>query len=159
MLQQLRERYQRYDEEATLVRKKAKPTDGLLGFGNDPRNHPCHQRFYEDVGQWTKAFLETRPNPQDSLETARFLIAAPKTCGSHDSYGMMYAAQGWCRELVDRLDAEGCAELCTLLEELYPKRDRMPVQLELLEALNKRAGRKGSSPAWIFGKKKAKKTN
>lgn len=152
MIRELKERYRQYGEEAALVRKKAKPTDGLLGFGNDPRNNPCHQRFYEDVGQWTKEFLATQPDPEDSLEAARFLIAAPKTCGSEESYGMMYAALGWCRELVDRLDGEGCAELGALLEELYPKRDRMPVQLELLKTLNKKSGRKENPPAWFFGK-------
>ena len=46
MLEQLKERYRQYDEEATLVRKKASPADGLFGFGNDPKNHPCHELYY-----------------------------------------------------------------------------------------------------------------
>ena len=152
MLEQLKERYLCYDEEATLVRKKASPADGLFGFGNDPKNHPCHELFYEDIGKWTKAFLETRPDAQDTLAAARFLIEAPKTRASRESYWMMYAAQGWCRELVGLLDADGCAELRTLFDELYPKRDRMPVQLELLKTLNKKSGRKENPPAWFFGK-------
>ena len=71
MLEQLKERYRQYDEEATLVRKKASPADGLFGFGNDPKNHPCHELFYEDIGKWTKAFLETKPNAQDALAAAQ----------------------------------------------------------------------------------------
>ena len=157
MLQQLQERYRQYDEEAALVRKKAGPADGLFGFGNDPKNHPCHELFYEDVGRWTKAFLETRPSPQDCCEAARFLIEAPKTRASRETYWMMYAAQGWCRELVCRLDAEGCAQLRTLFDELYPKRDRMPVQQELYRALKKGAGRMGNSTQAIFGKMHEKK--
>lgn len=157
MLQQLKERYLQYDEEATLVRKKASPADGLFGFGNDPKNHPCHEQFYEDVGKWTKAFLETRPNPQDSLDAARFLIEAPKTCASRESYWMMYAAQGWCRELVGLMDAAGCAQLRTLFDELYPKRDRMPVQQELYKALKKGTGRMGNFTPSIFGKMHEKK--
>ena len=74
MLEQLKERYLRYDEEATLVRKKASPADGLFGFGNDPKNHPCHELFYEDIGKWTKAFLETRPDAADALTAARFVL-------------------------------------------------------------------------------------
>ena len=70
---------------------------------------------------------------------------------------MMYAAQGWCRELVSRLDADGCAELRTLFDELYPKRDRMPVQQELYKALKKGAGRMGNSGPSIFGKMHEKK--
>ncbi|MDO5545920.1 MAG: hypothetical protein Q4F81_08880 [Eubacteriales bacterium] len=137
MLQQLQERYRHYDEEANLVRKKASPADGLFGFGNDPKNHPCHETFYEDVGKWTKAFLASGPDPEQSFEAARFLIAAPKECSGKESYWMMYAAQGWCRELVCRLDADGCRKLREVFDELYPKRDRMPVQQELYKALKK----------------------
>ena len=157
MLEQLKERYRQYDEEATLVRKKASPADGLFGFGNDPKNHPCHELFYEDIGKWTKAFLETRPDAADALTAARFLIEAPKTRASRESYWMMYAAQGWCRELVSRLDADGCAELKALFDELYPKRDRMPVQQELYKALKKGTGRIGNSVPSIFGKLHEKK--
>ena len=157
MLEQLKERYRQYDEEATLVRKKASPADGLFGFGNDPKNHPCHELFYEDIGKWTEAFLQTGPDARDALAAARFLIEAPKTCGSRESYWMMYAAQGWCRELVNRLDADGCAELKALFDELYPKRDRMPVQQELYKALKKGTGRIGNSVPSIFGKLHEKK--
>ena len=142
MLQQVRERYRQYDEEATQVRRKAAPGDGLFGFGNDPKKHPCHEQFYEDVGKWTKAFLATQPGPRESFEAARFLITAPKECSGKDSYWMMYAAQGWCRELVCRLDAEGCGKLRELYDELYPKRDRMPVHQELYKALKKGAGKR-----------------
>ena len=142
MLQQLKERYQQYDEEATAVRKNSSPADGLFGFGNDPKNHPCHELFYDDVGKWTKAFLTQKPDSQQSLEAARFLITAPKTCGGKESYWMMYAAQGWCRELVCLLDAHGCAELRELYDALYPKRDRMPVHQELYKALKKGAAKR-----------------
>ena len=142
MLQQLKERYQQYDEEATAVRRNSSPADGLFGFGNDPKNHPCHELFYDDVGKWTKAFLSQKPDLQQSLETARFLITAPKTCGGKESYWMMYAAQGWCRELVCLLDGHGCAQLRALYDELYPKRDRMPVHQELYKALKKGAAKR-----------------
>ena len=157
MLQQLKERYLQYDEEATLVRKKASPADGLFGFGNDPKNHPCHELFYEDIGKWTKDFLETQPDARDSFDAARFLIAAPKEIAGRESYWMMYAAQGWCRELVGLMDAAGCAQLRTLFDELYPKRDRMPVQQELYKALKKGTGRMGNSAPSIFGKMHEKK--
>ena len=152
MLEQLKERYRQYDEEATLVRKKASPADGLFGFGNDPKNHPCHELFYEDIGKWTKAFLETRPDARDALAAARFLIEAPRSCAGPESYWMMYAAQGWCRELVCRLNSEGCAQLRTLYDELYPKRDRMPVHQELYKALKKGSGRMVNSIPSFFAK-------
>ena len=142
MLQQLQERYRQYDEEANLVRKKASPADGLFGVGNDPKNHPCHEMFYEDIGRWTTAFLASAPTPEQSYAAARFLIAAPVECSSKESYWMMYAAQGWCRELVCRLDAEGCGKLRDVFDDLYPKRDRMPVQQELYKALKRGTGKR-----------------
>lgn len=142
MLQMLKDRYRQYDEEATLVRKKSSPADGLFGFGNDPKNNPCHELFYEDIGKWTKAFLETRPDAKDSFEAARFIIGAPVECASRESYWMMYAAQGWCRELVGCLDAEGCGVLRQVFDEMYPRRDRLPVQQELYKALKKGSGKR-----------------
>ena len=142
MLQQLQERYRQYDEEANLVRKKAAPADGLFGFGNDPKNHPCHELFYEDIGKWTKAFLASDPDLEQSCAAARFLITAPVECSSKESYWMMYAAQGWCRELVCRLDAGDCGKLRDVFDRLYPRRDRMPVQQELYKALKKGAGKR-----------------
>lgn len=153
MFQVLTERYRQYDEEAILVRKKAAPADGLFGFGNDPKNHPCHEQFYADVGKWTEAFLASEPDCAQCLEAARFLMEAPKTCASKESYWMMYAAMGWCRELVRGLDENGCGELRTLMDTLYPRRDRMPVHQELYNALKKGSAGKGGFLSSIFGKK------
>ena len=50
---------------------------------------------------------------------------------------MMYAAQGWYRALVGLLDADGYTRLRELFDELYPRRDRMPVQQELYKVLKK----------------------
>lgn len=140
MIQQLMERYRAYDEEARQVRKQAAPTDGLFGMGNDPKKHPCHMQFYEDIGKWTGDFLASDPDPKQAFDAARFLITAPEECSSKESYWMMYASQGWCRELVCRLDADDCIRLRELFDALYPKRVRLPVQQELYRSLKKRAG-------------------
>lgn len=141
-MQQLEERYQRYRDEADLVRKISSPADGLFGFGNDPKNHPCHEQFYDDVGAWMQTFLETRPGAAEAYAAARFILGAPVECAGKESYWMMYAAQGWCRKLVDCLDAPGCAALRDYFDDQYPKRDRMPVQQELYKALKRGAGKR-----------------
>ena len=104
------------------------------------------------MGRWTKEFLETQPGSRESLDAARFLIEAPRSYAGPESYWMMYAAQGWCRELVYRLDEAECAQLRTLYDELYPKRDRMPVHQELYKALKKGSGRMGNSIPSFFAK-------
>lgn len=137
MLQQLKDRYERYNEEANQARINCSPVGGLFGFGDDPKRHPCHEQFYEDVGKWTQAFLETQPDAEECFQAVRFMLTAPKVCSGADSYWMMYAAHGWCRELVGKLDAAGCGELRKLYGELYPRADRMPVQQALYKALKK----------------------
>ena len=124
--------------------------EGKIRFGLRPKRDRPGNRFapiYPDepfayIQQLKKAFLETRPSPRDSLEAARFFVEAPKTCAGQESFWMMYAAMGWCRELVCRLDAEGCGKLRDVFDDLYPKRDRMPVQQELYKALKRGTGKR-----------------
>lgn len=143
MLQQLKERYQQYDDEMVQVRKDASPMDGVFGFGSDPKKHPCHRRFYEDVGKWMQTFLASGPDEAACAEAASFLICEPSRRKETDTYWMTYAAQGWCRELVKSLKPADCKRLQAEMDRLYPRIDRLPAQRELYKALKKR-GEKGN---------------
>ena len=138
-MEKLRQRYERYIEEAIDIRKKAGPLAGIFGMGNSPQNDPGHVFFYEDVHRWVDAFLETEPDETDSFTAARFLICAPAELGQADSYWMMYAAHGLAKPLVPRLTARDCAYLRDFYDENYPKKERMPVQSELYKMLKKGA--------------------
>lgn len=142
MIQNLKDIYQRYDEEIRAVKAKAKPTDGLFGMGDDPRNNPCHMRFYEGVEQWVQNFLKTAPNAQSALEAARVIIEAPAAHRDGPTYWFEFAAHGHCRDLIAYLDAAGCAELRAFYDENYRKRDRMPVQDQIYKLLKKGAGKR-----------------
>lgn len=142
MIQNLKDIYRRYDEEIRAVKAKAKPTDGLFGMGDDPRNNPCHMRFYEGVEQWVQDFLKTAPNAQSALEAARVIIEAPAAHWDGPTYWFEFAAHGHCRDLIAYLDAAGCAELRTFYDENYRKRDRMPVQDQIYKLLKKGAGKR-----------------
>lgn len=142
MLEQLEERYRQYAQTVEDVCRKCSPADGLFGLGNPPKNHPCHEVFYDDVGQWLQAFLALQPDAQHSLAAARFIITAPTTCTNKECYWIQYAALGWCQALVDRLDQQGCKELRDFFDESYPRQDRMPVQQKLYKALKKGAAKR-----------------
>ena len=65
MLEQLKERYRLYDEEATLVRKKASPADGLFGFGKKGGSGfrlvveaPENEEFSLEIVTGMNSFLE-----------------------------------------------------------------------------------------------------
>ena len=142
MIQELKDIYQRYDEEIRAVIAKARPMDGLFGMGDDPRKAPCHMRFYEGVEQWIQDFLKNAPDSAAALEAARVIIEAPAAHREGPTYWFEYAAHGHLRELIGLLDASGCRELKDFYDKNYPKRERAPVHDQLYKLLKKGAGKR-----------------
>ena len=138
-MQQLKQRYETYVEEAIAIRKHAGPLAGILGMGNGPQNDPKHVLFYEDVQKWMADFRKRDPDAGERQKVVRFVICAPVEVGKADSYGMMYAAHGLVRDLIPGLPAECCAQLRDFYDDHYPKRERMPVQKEVYKLLAKGA--------------------
>lgn len=140
MLQQLKERYDRYAQEAGTVRENAKFGAGLLGFGSDPRKDPCHMAFYKDAQKWMTDFMAAAPDSREACQAAEFILSAPVAHRGEDAYWFMYAAHGLCLELIPLLNAAQCARLAELYDREYPRRDRMAVQKEVYKRLRKGAG-------------------
>lgn len=141
MVGQLKERYEKYVQDVAQVFAKAKPADGLFGWGDDPKNDPCHMAFYEDVEKWVKAFQAAQPEQAAVFEAVRFMLETPAAYRGENCYWFMYAAQGLCRELIPGLSGQQCAGLRNFYDDNYPKRDRMPVQKEVYKLLKKGAGK------------------
>ena len=139
MLTQLKEHYEEYAATIKEVRKNARMFDGFLGLGKDPRNHPCHDTFYQAVGAWTEAFVASQPEQDAAMEAARFILETPLDYKEQECYWFMFAAHGYIKPLISYLGKENCALLGQRLEDCYKKRDRMPLQKELLKLLAKAA--------------------
>ena len=138
-LGRLKEIYAKYIQDVDTVYRNAKPTDGLFGMGDDPRNDPCHMRFYEDAEQWAKAFLAASPGEAEVYETVRFMLETPAAYKGHHSFWALFAAQGLVREMIPMLRGEHCAGLRDFYAGNYPRRERMPVQNEVYRLLKKGA--------------------
>lgn len=136
-MEQLKQRYEKYIQDAIVIRQKAGPLSGIFGIGNGPQNDPAHVIFYEDVQAWVQQFLAKGPREQECFEAASFILRAPAELGQKDSYWMMYAAQGLAKDLVKGLTGEHCAWLLSFYDAHYPAKDRMPVQRELYKQLKK----------------------
>ena len=139
MLKKLEAIYIGYEEAVTAVYQKAKPGDGLFGWGEDPKKDPCHMAFYEAVERWTADFLSSQPDRDGAFRAVKYLLETPETCRERHCFWFMYAAQGFSRELIPLLGKEQCAELMAYYDGAYPKRDRMPVQKEVYRLLKKGA--------------------
>ena len=93
MIEQLKARYEQYRQESEEVLRKASPTDGLFGFGEDPRKNPCHDRFYEDVERWSGVFLSQNPTAEDAEAAVNQILRAPAENRGTAVFWYMYAAQ------------------------------------------------------------------
>ncbi len=141
MIGKLRQRYEQYLADVAQVYAKAGPTDGLFGWGDDPKKDPCHMGFYEDLERWTKEFRASSPSQEAVMEAVRYILETPDAHRGQASFWFMFAAQGLTRELIPMLRPDQCAQLRELYDGLFPRRDRMPVQKEVYKLLKKHAGR------------------
>lgn len=134
--------YDTYVRQLEKVIKDAPALAGLWGWGDDPKKDPCHTAFYEAVEQYLTRFLASEPTAEEAFPVVRFVLCTPVEYKDQEAYWYMYAAQGLCGGLVDRLSGAQCAQLRDFYDENYPRRDRMPVQEKLYKQLKKAAGKR-----------------
>lgn len=137
MLTQLATIYEEYAATVKEVRKNARMFDGFLGLGKDPRNDACHDAFFQAVGTWVTEFLATEPDQDALMQAVKYMIETPVTYNGQECYWFMFAAHGHVKPLIPLLSKENCAKLASSMEQLYKKRDRMPLQKEILKLLTK----------------------
>lgn len=137
MINQLKQMYDDYQKKSLEVRQKAPIFAGMLGLGSDPRRHPCHEEFFEATIAWTEKFVSSVPSQAEAMEVASFVLEEPVKFREKDAYWFMWVAVGNIRTLVPLLSKEDCKVLAARFDELYKKRDRMPVQVETYKMLVK----------------------
>ena len=129
----------RYLQAMERLTAGLRPGDGILGFGNDPKRSPYHMDFYREVGQAAELLAGEGRGAQEAGEAVEFLL----TMGQHQGDGltrpMLEAAQGHARVLIPLLAPERAGELARQYAACYPRRRRLPVQSQVLAALEKRA--------------------
>ena len=137
MINELKQMYADYQKKSLEVRQKAPIFAGILGLGSDPRRHPCHEEFYEATLAWTEKFVKSAPTQQEAMEVASFVLEAPEKERERDAFWFLWVAVGNIRSLIPFLSKEDCKALAGRFDELYKKRDRMPVQVETYKMLVK----------------------
>lgn len=139
MIEKLKELYATYLEDATKVRKEAPRFAGFFGLGNDPRKHPCHEIFYDNVAKWTGEFVASQPQSAEAMEAASFILEAPGQNMESEGYWFYYACIGFVQKLIPFLSGADCKTLADRMNVLYPKIERMPLQQETYKMLAKAA--------------------
>ena len=139
-LEQLYHLYDAYEKKSEDVHKKAPRYAGILGLGNDPRNHECHEIFYEDVRQWVQDFLGSEPSREEVVLAVRWILESASGHRNSSVYGYLYAAQRHVMEMIPKLSREESLQLLEWYDAVYPAEDRFPVQQEVCRLLREKAG-------------------
>ncbi|MBR0161318.1 MAG: hypothetical protein IJQ02_08585 [Oscillospiraceae bacterium] len=142
-----------YLKNVESAERSQSPTDGLLGTKGGVRDHPCHDRFVSDLEFFLNTVTADAPDSDRVRELLRALCAAPLAASVPKSaYWMLLAVQGMIIPLVDLLTPEDAAGFSEEYASLYPRRERLPAQQKLLDALHARCGKKKSRfPFPFFG--------
>ena len=137
-MEQLKEIYERYIEEAETVWKERPIWDGAFGIGASTKDHPCHTRFFKNVEAWMENFLKGEPREETAEQAIVYVLQMPQTQVDKLSYWPTYAAHGLVRPLVGYISPRCAGEMRQWLDENLPRRDRMPVHKDLYKKLKKR---------------------
>ena len=134
--------YEAYIEQVRAAEKRLKPADGLFGMGERLANAPCHDAFWEAL----RAFLEgtdVKSDPGQAYQALDFIYRAPFAYPDvHPSvYWMLLAVQGLTQPVIACLRPEDAQALYLWYQKAYPRRERLPVQNQVLAAL-KRQGKR-----------------
>ena len=134
-MEQLKALYEDYAQKALEVRKKSRLFDGVMGFGDDPRKHPCHETFYLAVKAWVEDFAATNPSAEEANEVISFLIEAPAHNRERECYWFMYASIVFMEPLIPYLNNTYAKALAKRMNLLFPRYDRMPAHQSVFKKL------------------------
>lgn len=139
MLEELKFLFENYLQESTEVRKNTHGMAGYMGMGSDPKQHPCHMEFYNRVGQWEDRFLASSPGREEAKAAAEYILQAADLHRGTDAYWYYFACHKYAEPLLDLLTKEDCRELMAYYDAHYPKRERLPIHVQLYKTLKKRS--------------------
>ena len=143
VLDEVRNLYAKYLEEALSAEKKQKLTDGMFGFGKKAADDPCHSAFYEALKALLEAYAGETPDSGCVSEILSFIYQEPLHHREPPSiYWMLIAAHGLTSSLTETLSAKDAAALYEAYSKNYSRWELLPVQKDIYRRLKKIAKQK-----------------
>ncbi len=131
--------YEEYLRAAAELEKNRKFGDGILGLRPGPADDPCHARFAARLEELLKEAAASADS-EEASQILRYLFSAPKTRDIPlSAYWMLIAVQGLGRELIGLLSPGDASALLTFCHKRYPRRERLPVQDQILKRLRQQS--------------------
>ena len=136
-IEQLTEILDRYRADIDTLEKNKKPTDGLLGFGKKPGDDACHQILDQQVGALLAQLAEDVGSAEaDQVINRIFDLGVDESWPSYAHWALI-ALQRHTLPLIPRLSAQEAADLSAAFDRLYPRRMRMPIQVQIAKAFKR----------------------
>ena len=141
MVEEVVRLYEAYLEEFHRQKMERKAFGGVFGLRGGPQDLPCHEKFMQDLGQMLQPLPSQAPDSREVEDILRFIYCtAPARWESELTvYWMLLAAHSLTPDLIGCLDANGARALYGEYEKQYPRRQRLPVQTQILNALKGRS--------------------
>lgn len=136
----LEQAFRDYRLDLENYEKKAKPTDGLLGFGRSLKDDACHERLDTRVKEIVDAFCAAGPSPEDAERAVRLLLrpddGKPWPLAAE---WMLRAIERHTLPLIPYLSKDAAARFLREYGARYRRWERLPAQKEVYKALKEKA--------------------
>lgn len=124
-----------YDQAVQELQKKRRMLDGLLGMGNHPGNDACHELLDRRIEALCREAAEAGA-PEEATALAEAILRAEGNWqGPEYARLMLVAVQRHTLSLIPLLPPDEKKRLAAWYEKQYPRRKRLPVQGQVLKAL------------------------
>lgn len=129
---------ERYREELQKVGKGRKRFSGIFGIGAGPGDDPCHTMMDQQVEKLTAEMAEGETTPDETAALVSDILKAEKTCEwTPASKWAVIAVQRHALPLIPKMNPEGRKELADWYVKAYPRRERLPIQKDIIQELSK----------------------
>lgn len=133
-LEELKALYEGYLRQTEELLEKRNPVHNFFGIDR-PGTAPCHKEFVERVETLMLRLAEDLP-AEKTPEVLRYIFEAPDANRQNElAYWMLLAVHGKAVPLFRKLLPEDASVLLTWYEKRFPRRQRLPVQKDVVKRL------------------------
>ena len=126
-----------YIAKVESLEHNRKPGEGIFGLKGGPSDDPCHDRFADELRALLDQYASEEHRPEEVREVLSYIYTVPLAHREPKSaYWMLVAVHGLTLVLVEALDPASAAALRRRYATDYPRWERLPVQKQVLAALN-----------------------
>ena len=129
---------EQYSEALEKASKTRKLAGGLFGLGGGPGDDPCHEAMDRKVGELTEQFTAAEEQVEEtSLLVSEILRAEKSREWTPAAKWAVLAIQRYTIPLIPKTGPEDRKQLAAWYTQAYPKRQRLPIQKQIVKELEK----------------------